>query len=133
MLLLSSGNLFAQSEVQELANRWATAFNSLDKASLQSIYSQDAILYLHGRPMIKGRKAIGDFWEADFKEGNPLTLLTVTHQVEGVDMMLVHGNYQVVGRDTGAILGHGRFAHIWHNTNGKWELDRDLWNQPGEQ
>ena len=47
-------------------------------------------------------------------------------------MVLVHGNYQVVDRSTGAVLGFGRFAHIWHDVDGDWELDQDLWNQPYE-
>ncbi len=123
---------FAQSVAQDLANDWAEAYNTLDKGALEAVYSSDAVLYLHGAPMIEGRSDIGDFWAQDFLEGNPLTLLTVTHFVEGFDMILVHGNYQVVDRDTGAILGFGRFAHIWHDNNGEWELDRDLWNQPYE-
>lgn len=130
--MLLTGPAFAQSVAQGLANDWASAYNTLDKEALEAVYSQDAILYLHGSPMIEGRSDIGDFWAQDFLEGNPLTLLTVTHFVEGFDMILVHGNYQVVDRDTGAILGFGRFAHIWHDNDGEWELDRDLWNQPYE-
>ena len=125
-------SVFAQSLAQDLANRWAAAYNSLDQDALAAVYTSEATLYLHGAPMIMGRSGIGDFWAADFLEGNPLTLLTVTNYVEGYDMVLVHGNYQVVDRSTGAVLGFGRFAHIWHDVDGDWELDQDLWNQPYE-
>jgi ketosteroid isomerase-like protein len=64
------------------------------------------------------------------KVNNPLTVLTVTDAVNGIDMKLVHGNYQVISRDTGVPLGQGRFAHIWTRSgNGEWRLDRDLWNR----
>jgi len=81
---------------------------------------------------VVGREAVTEFWKSDFQEGNPITLLTVTHSVEGFDTVLVHGNYQVVDRDTGSLLGFGRYAHIWHNTAAGWQLDQDLWNQPWE-
>ena len=88
---------------------------------------------MHGSSTIKGRKAIGDFWAQDFKEGDPLTLLEVTHSVQGVDMMLVHGNYKVIDRKDGSQLGFGRFAHIWLlGEDGDWHLHLDLWNQPFE-
>ncbi len=124
---------FAQDEVQQLANEWTAAYNSFDAEALGDLYTDNAHLYVHGSPMVIGREEIRDFWEADFGVENPMTLLTVTHSVEGYDMMLVHGNYQVVDRDTGALLGFGRFAHIWHDVNGDWKLDQDLWNQPFEE
>lgn len=115
-------------DVQALANRWAEAYNTYDRSALQSIYDSDAALMMHGAPTISGRTSIGDFWALDFEEGNPITLLNVTHGVDGVDMVLVHGNYEVISRDDGVALGLGRFAHIWfQNVNGEWVLDRDMW------
>lgn len=133
VLLMASFAALAQNEVQDLANEWAAAYNSFDAEALGDLYTDNAHLYVHGSPMVIGREGIREFWEADFGIENPMTLLTVTHSVEGYDMMLVHGNYQVVDRDTGALLGFGRFAHIWHDVNGSWKLDQDLWNQPFEE
>jgi uncharacterized protein (TIGR02246 family) len=118
----------SEDDVQMLANRWVDAYNRHDRAALTSLYEPAAALMMHGAPTINGQRDIGAFWAQDFEEGNPLTLLTVTHAVNGVDMILVHGNYEVVSRDDGALLGQGRFAHIWFlNANGEWRLDRDLW------
>lgn len=122
----------AQDEVQDLANKWVAAYNSFDGDALGGLYTENAHLYVHGSPMLIGRDEIQAFWQDDFEIENPMTLLTVTHSVEGYDMMLVHGNYQVVGRETGELLGSGRFAHIWHDVGGEWMLDQDLWNQPYE-
>jgi uncharacterized protein (TIGR02246 family) len=118
----------AATDVQMLANRWVDAYNRHDRAALAALYEPDAALMMHGAPTIDGQRDIGAFWAQDFQEGNPLTLLTVTHAVDGVDMVLVHGNYEVVDRDDGLQLGLGRFAHVWFSdANGNWKLDRDIW------
>jgi uncharacterized protein (TIGR02246 family) len=116
---------------QELANRWTTAYNEHNPAKLAELYDENAVVMLHGTLTLKGREAIHDYWVEDFRESNPITTLDVSHTIEGVDMVLVHGNYQVVDRNDGALLGKGRYAHIWLlDENGNWELDRDLWYEP---
>jgi uncharacterized protein (TIGR02246 family) len=121
----------AQDNIQALADRWAEAYNKHDRDALGGLYTQGAHLMMHGSTTIVGHDAIEEFWAGDFEEGNPLTLLTVTHSVEGSDMMLVHGDYRVVSRDDGTELGGGRFAHLWTRAStGPWLLDRDLWNEP---
>lgn len=121
-------------EVQALADRWTAAYNSHDREALGALYAEDAHLYLHGSPMFVGREDIEAFWASDMQIENPLTVLSVTHHVAGVDMILVHGDYQVIDRDSGVPLGQGRFAHIWELGAGdQWLLDRDLWNQPFEE
>jgi len=124
---------FAQVDVQELADRWTEAYNKHDRAALSAVYTQNANLMMHGAATIAGRGSIEEFWAGDFEEGDPLTLLAVTHSVEGSDMTLVHGDYQVINREDGGQLGAGRFAHIWtRNERGDWLLDRDMWNEPFE-
>ena len=133
VLVFGVNGAFAQEDIQELAEQWASAYNKHDKDALGSLYTEDAALMMHGGPTYNGREDIADFWETDFEIGSPLTLLRVTHSVVGVDMMLVHGDYQVIDREDGAQLGGGRFAHIWiKGSNDRWQLDRDLWSEPFE-
>ena len=114
---------------QQLADRWTAAYNEHNPSALSQLYSENAYLMMHGSPTIKGRAGIGEFWAQDFTEENPITTLEVTHVMEGLDMVLVHGNYQVINRNNGIMLGQGRFAHIWMNENGDWYLDRDTWSE----
>ncbi|WP_169053455.1 YybH family protein [Alteraurantiacibacter aquimixticola] len=114
-------------EVQELANRWTAAYNSVDVPALSDLYSDDAELYIHREGRFIGRASIGDYWAADMDRANPITVLNVTDSVVDNEMMLVHGNYQVLDRNTGVPLGGGRFAHIWVLEEDGWELDRDVW------
>lgn len=134
-LLLTSAMSNAQDapNAQELADQWIMAYNDHNTAALSNLYAEDATLMLHGGPTIRGRTAIAELWAEDFQEDNPITTLQVTHTLEGVDMILVHGNYQVINRNTGILLGQGRFAHTWmQGDNGEWMLDNDLWNEPFE-
>jgi ketosteroid isomerase-like protein len=127
------GDMAAYDEVQKLAARWTDAYNKHDRAALQALYTDDARLMMHAAPTIAGRNAIGEFWAQDFTESNPLTLLKVTHGLQGVDMVLVHGNYEVIDRSDGTKVGLGRFSHIWTaDRNGDWRLDRDLWFERSE-
>ncbi len=131
LVALGATAAHAESDVQQLADKWVKAYNAHDRNALEAVYAPDAKLMMHGAETIAGHKAIGDFWAKDFTVDDPLTILHVTHSVSGVDMILVHGDYQVVSRNDGHQLGFGRFAHIWMQAdNGEWRLDRDLWNQP---
>jgi ketosteroid isomerase-like protein len=121
-------------DVQALADRWTEAYNAKQADALGALYAEDARLYLHGSPTVSTRQRIQEYWAEDMKVENPLTVLTVTNAVSGIDMKLVHGNYQVINRDTGVPVGHGRFAHIWTRSgDDQWLLDRDLWNAPVEE
>ncbi|MFC3098605.1 YybH family protein [Alteraurantiacibacter palmitatis] len=113
--------------VQELANRWTAAYNSMDIPALARLYSDNAELYIHCEGRIIGQAAIGDYWAADVQRAHPITVLNVTDSVVDAEMMLVHGNYQVLDRNTGVPLGGGRFAHIWVLGEDGWMLDRDVW------
>lgn len=116
---------------QELADRWSMAYNEHNPARLSELYDANAVLMLHGNLTLKGRQAIHDYWVQDFRESNPITTLKVSHTIEGQDMILVHGDYQVVDRNDGTLLGQGRYAHIWlQDATGNWVLDRDLWYEP---
>ncbi len=116
---------------KDLADSWIMAYNAHNNVELSSLYSENAVLMLHGEETVKGRQAIGAYWAEDFRESNPITTLSVTHSINGHDLILVHGNYQVIDRETGLLLGSGRFAHMWMmNADQVWELDRDLWHDP---
>ena len=130
VILLASSGLSAQAPVdaQELADRWVAAYNDHDGDALAALYTENAELTAHGAPTLAGRDDIRAFWASDFGEGNPLTLLEVTHTVDGTDTMLVYGAYEVVDSDGGDSLGDGAFVHIWRlGDNGEWRIDRELW------
>ena len=130
VILLAFSGLSAQTpaDAQALADRWTTAYNDHDGEALAALYTEGAELLAYGREALSGREAIRSFWASDFGEGNPLTLLNVAHTVEGSDMMLVQGDYEVVDRDGGDPLVSGGFVQIWRlDDSGDWRIDRELW------
>jgi ketosteroid isomerase-like protein len=132
LALAFAGSANAQPvDVKALADRWTHAYNQHNAADVTALYSDNAELYVHGDQRVVGRRAIGAYWAEDMKVNSPLTVLTVTDSVVDAEMVLVHGNYQVLDRTSGVPQGFGRFAHIWvRDAGGQWRLDRDLWNQP---
>ena len=129
-ILLASSGVPAQSPVdaQVLADLWTTAYNDHDGEALAALYTEGAELLAYGEQALTGREAIRSFWASDFGEGNPLTLLNVAQTVDGSDMMLVQGEYDVVDRDGGDTLVSGGFVQIWRLVDsGEWRIDRELW------
>jgi ketosteroid isomerase-like protein len=112
--LSTSTFVSAQSEVQGLADKWSAAYNAFDGEALGNLYTENAHLYEHGSAMRIGRDVIRAYWENDFGIESPMTILSVTHSVLGVDMMLVRGDYQVIDRVTKGTLVEGKFTQIWH-------------------
>lgn len=127
--LLGAGPAIAEErpEVQDLANRWTASYNEADAKALAAMYASDAELYVHNDGRYVGKEAIEAYWLSDMDISNPITVLTVTDSVSDTEMILVHGNYQVLDRKTGVPLGMGRFAHIWVLEDEGWVLDRDVW------
>lgn len=114
--------------VQELANRWTAAYNQGKADDVAALYLPNAELNIHREGRYVGRDKIRSYWSEDMRRSNPITVLTVTDSVVDDEMMLVHGNYQVLNRQTGLPQGAGRFAHIWlRGGNGQWAIDRDFW------
>ena len=50
--------------------RWLTAYNTNTPASFPAMYTEDAVVLPPGSQPVKGRQAIGQFWEDRLKPGN---------------------------------------------------------------
>ena len=129
----AGGGAAAQdASIADLAARWSTAYNTANANALAALYTPTAEAYIHGDQRLIGRNEIKAYWAKDMSVQSPMTVLTVTDTVVDIQMMLVHGNYQVLNRTTGVQEAHGRFAHIWvkNSPADPWLLDRDLWVEP---
>jgi uncharacterized protein (TIGR02246 family) len=50
--------------------RWLTAYNTNTAAAFPAMYTEDAVVLPPGSQPVKGRQAIGQFWEDRLKPGN---------------------------------------------------------------
>lgn len=48
-----------------------------------------------------------------------VTVRSVTHKLGGTGVLLVRGNYEMVD-DSGAVIGVGRFGHVWVKDGDDW-------------
>ena len=131
---LASTGLHAHSpdNAQALADFWAQAFNSNDARAVAALYRDDAELSEHNAPTLIGRDNIRSYWKADLVRGNLVTVLKVTSTLDGTDMTLVHGTYQMIDRASGAEMGSGHFAQTWRLDGGEWLIDRGVWSDHAE-
>lgn len=131
MIALLSTAVHAQdTTVQELTDKWSSAYNTFDNEALSNLYTENAHLYTDELPMLVGREEIEAFWSNDFTVDNPKTVLSVTQSVVGYDMIFVQGDYQVLSNETDLVLSSGEFGHIWHKVDGDWKINQDIWTQP---
>lgn len=131
---LASAGLHAHSmdDAQALTDMLADALNSSDAGAVAALYRDSAELSEHNAPTLMGRDSIRSYWKADLTRGNLLAVLTVTSTLDGTDMTLVHGTYQMFDRASGADMGSGHFAQIWKLDGGEWFIDRDIWSDHAE-
>jgi uncharacterized protein (TIGR02246 family) len=111
----------------EAANRkWEAAVIRGDGPGVATLYTADAELLPYQSDFVRGRDAIGKYWQAAINSGIKGVSLT-TVEVEG------HGNtahevgtYELRGAD-GKPLDHGKYVVIWKKVAGSWKLHRDIW------
>src|SRR5262249_8260662 len=103
-------------------DRYVAAYNRKDATALAALYADDALLLPPGRPMIRGRRAIEQFWKTGV--GSGLSLTTVDRGI-GTDTGYLVGTYSF---DGGPIAGD--FAVCLRRDHvGRWRIAADIWNE----
>lgn len=117
------------------SERFATAFNSGDAASLAALYTEDGMLLPPNAELINGRQNIQNFWQGAFDAG--LTGITIEIVESGArgDNAYEIGTYSVKapGENEPLVTVFGKYVVVWrYDTDGQWRLHRDIWNRtPG--
>jgi uncharacterized protein (TIGR02246 family) len=102
-------------------------FNAHDGAAIAQLYTEDGRLMPTGSPVLEGREAIGNFWSGIFELGINSAELTTVHVEAHGDTAAEEGAYKLFGAD-GTQLDEGKYMIIWKEVDGKWHLDRDIFN-----
>ncbi len=128
------GQALAETAAIETAqSSWEAAFASGDGVKAGSVFTEDARLLPPGEPLVEGREAIGQYWQAGFDAGvRDLRLGLTTVDMIGDDTMIETGTWTVnVPTETG---GHadvsGKALVVWKKeADGVWRMSRDMWSQ----
>lgn len=118
-----------RSMIEAMNERFMTAFNRSDAASVAACYTENARLLPPGSDIVQGRAAIESFWQAVMASG------VTKAELKTIDVADVENLAREVGKFTLTVqqgnekmLSSGKYVVIWKRENGLWKLDIDIWN-----
>jgi uncharacterized protein (TIGR02246 family) len=117
-----------QATIQSLNDRFATAFNTGDIASVAARYTDDAIVLPPGAEMLKGRDAIQSFWKAAAEQLEDLKLTATDVKPLGTEAAREIGTFSLRTKGQQPQEITGKYVVVWQKVGGDWKLATDIWN-----
>lgn len=115
----------AESAVDSVLHRYATASSRGDASALADLYQPTALLLPPDAGIVAGRDSIRAFWEDGLDDEVKFTAERV---VVGEGLAFAAGRYVVVGNESTPI-DSGKFVLcLERNQNGTWAIAADIWN-----
>lgn len=102
-----------------------------DAAGMAAIYTDDAVIFPPGRPAIRGRPALEEYWRLAAGERIIDHRVTSDSVVLRGDIAYDYGTYVVRGERGGKPFGptHGKYVIVWREVApGDWRMHLDIWN-----
>lgn len=120
------------SDLETAQASWEQAFAGGDgAAAAAAVFTEDARLLPPGEPMVEGRNAIGEYWQAAFDAGvKDLELGPIAVEMHG-DTMIETGTWsvKVPNADGGEDTASGKALVVWKKgEDGVWRMSQDMWN-----
>ena len=116
-----------QAEINAMNVRFESAFNAGDAASLDALYTADALLLPPGGPTVSGSQDRVAFWQGLMDSGVAGIDLVNDEVVGAGDMATEKGQATLYDGDSNAI-GTAKYIVIWKKVGSDWKLHRDIWN-----
>lgn len=134
MCHMASMAVAQETEIIEAAQaRWEQAFAAGDgAAAAEAVFTEDARLLPPGEPMVEGREAIAQYWQAGFDMGvKDLQLGLTAVEMVGEDTMIETGTWSVTvpTEDGSTVQIGGKTLVVWKlEADGVWRMSQDMWN-----
>ena len=110
---------------------WKETFNAGDPAAVTALYAEDAVLSAPGKPVIKGRAAIGQYFAQTAAEfataGLAVADAPMGEAVASGDLGYQWKTYAIADR-SGAVIATGQLLTLFRRTAGRWLIIADTWN-----
>jgi uncharacterized protein (TIGR02246 family) len=120
--------------INQRENEFLVAHEFNDGARLAEFYTDDALLIPPDEPIVRGKKAIAEWYENEFKKAPPIENPKVTLEdieIRG-DLAFLRGNFilKFEGESAGKpIIQNLRFVSIWQRQpDDTWKFCCDIWN-----
>ena len=114
-------------EINEANNAFMESFNSGDMNTVAQYYTEDAKLFPANSEIIKGRETIEVFWGGAAEMGVRKVKLETT-TADGIGNTAIEEGKYTLYTDGDIIIDEGKYIVTWEKVDGKWLLDRDIWN-----
>jgi len=117
-------------QIAAASREFSARYERGDAAGQAEIYVEDGIIFPPGRPAIRGRAAIQEFWQL------PAGERIERHRVIADSIVIVEataydwGTYTVEGvRGGQQYRGGGKYVIVWREVSpGTWRMHLDMWN-----
>jgi ketosteroid isomerase-like protein len=117
----------ARRSIEELEERFMDAHVAGDSATVDALFTRDAVSYPPGAPAAIGAAAINDLTLEYIRFGIKAARNTITHCFGNEDFVVVHGTYTMTyGPDD--VVEHGKYLNVWKGVDGTWKLHVNIWN-----
>jgi len=136
-LLLLVGLLFIQltspafaqkAEIEAVNAKWMSFFNKGDFAGVASLYTDDAVAFPPGSPMVKGKAAIGAMWKGLAEQVSDPKVITVEVKRLGRSAAREIGTFSLKTKEPTPKELTGKYVVVWERVGGRWKLAADIWN-----
>jgi ketosteroid isomerase-like protein len=106
---------------------YGECFTTSDSTKFINCYTSDACIYVTNVPKMCGPQAITAFFNGAYKMGIRNLKLTTEEVTGSKEAVVETGAYELFA-DKGVSLDKGKYIVIWKEENGKWKMQRDIWN-----
>ena len=116
--------------MHDATNAWVAAYNAGDADKIVAMYADDAIMMPPEAVSLKGHEAMKQYLTADMaasKAGGVSFELDADSGGVAGDLGWHSGAFHVSGAN-GASVATGKYVEVWHKSDGKWLMIRDIWN-----
>jgi uncharacterized protein (TIGR02246 family) len=121
--------VFAQkAEIEGMNAKWVEFFNKGDFAGVASLYTDDAVAFPPGSPMVKGRAAIAAMWKGLAEQVDDPKIITLEVKRLGHVAAREIGTFSLKTKGPASKELTGKYVVIWEKVRGRWKLATDIWN-----
>ena len=120
-----------RADIETVNREIGKAFSRGDAAAIAAFYTDDAVVMPPNSKMIKGRKAIEEFWKGAMGMGVRSIQLDTLDVQSGTDLAYEIGNATMIIQPQGgkAATDTVKYVVVWkRQPDGSCKLAADIWN-----
>jgi uncharacterized protein (TIGR02246 family) len=119
-------------ELGQMNRDFAAALNAKDAEAAAALYTEDAVLIPPGEPLVRGRKAIEEYWRAAIESGGVRNVSVETMDaLSSGSLGYETGSFVLTanGPDGEAAVDSGRYIELLRREpDGRWLSTHGIWN-----